>query len=243
MREQAQGKHEVHPGPRRQHPQPPLHRPQNSCVARDRFATLDSAAAPQGIPAPATKKGEKDRPDHHHREDHHLYQFENIDGPVGITTGPDGALWFTNDRSIGADHHHREDDHRTTESPGSTNRRASRPGRGRRRGSPTPAATESGGSPPPSPRGSADLPNVRPGQDHSGHHRPGRFRRQQRRTFPIHSGVPQHPVRPASAVTATCPDPGRTRSRRPGGPRLSPSTSQKLTSAPRQVAPVCPAAG
>ena len=38
------------------------------------------------------------RPDHHRRRGDEL-QGDGISDPVGITTGPDGALWFTNFRS------------------------------------------------------------------------------------------------------------------------------------------------
>ena len=40
-----------------------------------------------------TTPGRRGRPDHHHRDGHHLHRRRRRP-PVGITAGPDGALWF-----------------------------------------------------------------------------------------------------------------------------------------------------
>ena len=45
-----------------------------------------------------------DRPHHHRRRRHDVHRSAgNVDSPVGVTTGPDGALWFTssNNKRIG----------------------------------------------------------------------------------------------------------------------------------------------
>ena len=68
-----------------------------------------SAPRPGSRPDPTAPCGspthwrQLDRPDHHHRDGHQLHRHRHHTSPAGITAGPDGALWFTNqgDDSIG----------------------------------------------------------------------------------------------------------------------------------------------
>ena len=78
-----------------------------------------------------------DRADHHRGDGHQLHRRRSR-LPVGITAGPDGALWFTNQsattRSGGSPPPGRSP---TSPAPASTARRRSRPGPTARCGSPT----------------------------------------------------------------------------------------------------------
>ena len=68
---------------------------------RASLARRDHGRARRG-PVVHQPRQQLDRADHHRRGGHQLHQ-PGIDQPDGITAGPDGALWFTNDanNSIG----------------------------------------------------------------------------------------------------------------------------------------------
>ena len=77
------------------------------------------------------------------------YTDASINSPQGIASGPDGALWFTNNASSSIGRIIRPRTRSpTTPAPGSVSRRGSRPGPTGRCGSPTTATARSGGSPP-----------------------------------------------------------------------------------------------
>ena len=78
------------------------------------------------------------------------YTGIGIKRPLAIAAGPDGALWFTNERQqLDRADHHRPGRSPTTPAPASAARTRSSPGRTGPCGSPTRTTPRSGGSPPP----------------------------------------------------------------------------------------------
>ena len=88
--------------------------------------------------------GQQDRA-HHHRGRHHQFAIAHRrQPPAGITAGPDGALWFTEQRQQDRAHHDRRRRHRIHRARRHHRPMASRPGRTARCGSPRSARNKIG---------------------------------------------------------------------------------------------------
>ena len=88
---------------RQQLDRPDHHGRHGDQLHRHRLASLGDHERPGWRPVVHQRVRQLDRPDHHGRHgDHQLHRHRHL-GPYGITSGPDGALWFTNsgNNSIG----------------------------------------------------------------------------------------------------------------------------------------------